>query len=239
MDYWYNWTADDTLTLTIVAVLGVAGLVAMVFFLLNLRDLLRQVREQDQAMKPNLVWLNLIPLFGYVWLIVTVIRVKDSVRAEFKSRGWAPRGDFGFGVGLAFAILNVLSGILTFIPLVVCWIIYWIKTAELKRQMAETRPPAGWATSPGSPSYSASAPPPGSPGTSSAVTQPPRQTCLTCGALSEPGDVFCRSCGGYLGVAPGAYAGETAVTEQKTCPYCGFTNRTDAGFCSSCGRPLP
>ena len=85
-----------TLTLGFLAVYIVVG----VFFLLNLRDLLRVVSPQNRAMQPDQVWLNFIPLFNLVWMFITVIRVRDSVQAEFADpRSGRPQGDFGFGVG--------------------------------------------------------------------------------------------------------------------------------------------
>ncbi len=213
-------------------------ILATVFFLLNLRNLLRQVSPQNRTMQPDYVWLNLIPLFGYAWMIITVMRVRDSVRAEFKSRGWSPQGDFGFGVGLAFAILAIVSGLLTFIPMLVCWIIYWAKTSELARQLAQTQPPAGWALSPSPRSYGQSLASDASSGTQTLALQPPRQTCSSCGALAQPGDTYCRSCGERLEVQASVDQLETSTTGQAGCPYCGAANRPTALFCSTCGRSV-
>lgn len=235
---WYFDAANDTMLVTFIAIFVIAGIVAMVFFLLNLRDLLRQVRPQYQAMKPNQVWLNLIPLFGYVWMIITVIKVRDSVRSEFQSRGWAPQGDFGFGVGLAFAILSIFSGLLTFIPLLVCWVMYWIKTSELKRQLVRSQPPAGWAPLSAPPSYGGPTSPGAYSSTGATGPRPSGRTCSSCGKVSEPGDVFCRSCGADLSAKPEVDVYETSDEDQKHCPYCGAGNRPNAQFCNSCGRPI-
>ena len=229
---------DTVVFLTVVLPLICVGIVIGVFFLLNLRNLLRQVSPQNRAMQPDYVWLNLIPVFGYVWMIITVIKVRDSVRAEFERRGWSPQGDFGFGVGLAFAILAIVSGLLTFIPMLVCWIIYWVKTSELARQLAQTQPPAGWALSPSPRSYGESLASDASSGTQALALQPPRQTCPSCGALAQHGDVYCRSCGERLEVQASSDRMETSTTEQAGCPYCGAANRPTAQFCSSCGRSL-
>ncbi len=129
------WT---TLTLGLVAVYVVVA----VFFLLNLRDLLRHVAPHNRMMRPDQVWLNLIPLFNLVWIFITIIKVRDSVRYEFQSRNWAQNGDFGYGVGLAAAILSIVSWGPLGLAAFVCWIIYWVRTSELKNQLAQ--PPAGW-----------------------------------------------------------------------------------------------
>lgn len=117
-----------------------------VFFLLNLRDLLKNVGLHNRMMRPDQVWLNFIPIFNLVWMFITVSRVRDSVRYEFQSRGWAPSGDFGYGVGLAAAILNIIGYGPFGLAALVCWIIYWVRTAELKNDLARNQPPAGWVT---------------------------------------------------------------------------------------------
>ena len=124
------------------------GLIVGFFFLLNLRDLLSRVSPHNRMMQPDQVWLNLIPLFNLVWIFITIIRVRDSVRYEFQSRSWAPNGDFGYGVGLAAAILSILSWGPLGLAALVCWIIYWVRISELKNQLAQ--PPAGWSSPTGS-----------------------------------------------------------------------------------------
>lgn len=198
-----------------IAIMGLVGIVPAIFFLANLRGLLEQVRPQNRAMQPNSVWLNLIPLFNYVWLIVTVVKIRDSVDSEIRSRGWAVKGDSGFGVGLAFAILWLVAGVLFLIPFLVCWIIYWMKTAELKKQLARSQPPAGWAPLP--------APPVGGGGVSPDRYDVP-------GAGAPAGDVS---------QAPTPEeAADVEVADREDCPLCGSPNRPDARFCSSCGRPI-
>ena len=67
--------------------LGV-GILVEVFFLLNLMETLRRVSYENRRMTPGLVWLIIIPVFGVAWFIYTVLRVTDSLRAEYRSRGW-------------------------------------------------------------------------------------------------------------------------------------------------------
>ncbi len=186
---------------TIAVIFAVVGIVVTFFFLLNLRDLLRQVSAQNRSMQPNQVWLNFIPFFGLVWMIITVIKVRDSVRAEFASRGWTAQGDFGYGVGLAFAIMSFFAGVLVVIPMLVCFVIYWMKTSELKNQLLRAQPPAGWAP--------LQAPPPAPMPTSVARIEDEAEAevdtdaepaeaeviCPVCGVANRQNAKFCRSCG--------------------------------------------
>lgn len=237
----------DAVFWAVVLIFAVPVLVAFILFLLNLRSLLRQVSPQNRMMQPDYVWLNLVPLFGYAWMIITVMRVRDSVTAEFKSRGWYQQGDLGFGVGLAFAILSIVGGAFTFVPWLVCWIIYWVKTSGLAKQLAQSQPPAGWAPSSTLPGYDGSATSGTYPdvyadaysGTQALVTPSPSQSCSSCGAIAQPGDQYCRSCGERLGLQALSDPTEVPTTEQPSCPYCGARNRLGAQFCSSCGRKMP
>ncbi len=158
-------------------------LVVGFFFLLNLRDLLTQASPQNRAMRPDQVWLNLIPLFNLVWIFVTIVKVRDSVRAEFQSRGWAPKGDFSFGLGIAAAILSILSWGPFGLAALVLWIVYWIRMSELRNQLI-----AYQGYFPGASQTQKSAVASGGPGTNASY-------CPFCGTAHSPGANFCRSCG--------------------------------------------
>ena len=162
-------------------------LVVGFFFLLNLRDLLMNVGSQNRAMQPDQVWLNLIPLFNLVWVFVTIVKVRDSVRAEFQSRNWAPKGDFSFGLGIAAAILTILSWGPFGLAALVCWIVYWIRMSELKSQLItyQAYPPGASQSAKGS--------------MASGESGAHASYCPFCGTACSPGANFCRSCGRPVG----------------------------------------
>ena len=174
------------LILPFIAVWCAIWLIVAIFFLLNLRDLLDRVSPQNQAMSPDQVWLNLIPLFNLVWIFITVSRVRESLQAEYRSRGWTPQGDFGYRLGLAAAILSVLSwgplGLAGFI----CWIIYWVRMSELKNVLRQA--PAVWMPAQQGPVASAPVAPAGATGTAAG-------SCPFCGTAHVSGARFCSSCG--------------------------------------------
>lgn len=117
------------------------------FFLLNLQNLLLRVQPRNRAMPSGYVWLNFIPVFNLGWFLYTVIKVRDSVRAEYVSRGWTPEGDQGYNVGLVTGVLAIASFFLGWIPGIgwavaiaqlICWILYWLKTHELVKRLGST-----------------------------------------------------------------------------------------------------
>ena len=69
-------------------------------------------------MEPVQVWLNLIPVFNLVWCTVTVERVAESLRSEFRERGMdGPSERYGQPAGLT--VLTLLAVSLLFSPVLV------------------------------------------------------------------------------------------------------------------------
>ena len=214
------------------------------FFLLNLQTLLNNVHPANRRMSPGLVWLNFIPIFFMGWFIYTVIKVRDSVHAEFESRGWYPEGDLGYNVGLTTGILWVAAHFIGWIPFigwvlplagVICLIIYWLKTSDLKNRLdtgpAWNRPGAfpsmySPANTPYGPRYphgygaDAARRGPGAPGAAKgAAADPPADRPS---APEQPQD-----------------GAEQPPAPVLRCRACGA--KYDAGdrFCRSCGFQLP
>jgi hypothetical protein len=191
------------------------ALVPEIFFLLNLQETLRRVSPQNRAMPAGYVWLQLIPVFGIGWFIYTVIKVTDSLRAEYGSRGWRPEGDFGYGVGLAAGILNIAGFVWEWIPgrvlplgvalgigQLVCWIIYWVKTARIKNRLGPVllgpgwvRPHSGYVQPPGPGVWPGWSVPPAGGEPPAAGSEDQARRCAACGTAVAPGDRFCWNCG--------------------------------------------
>ena len=220
--FWgWGWLAG----IGVIILLGVY-LLPWFFFLMNLQALLSNLSPENRRMSPGKVWLNFIPVFQLGWFIYTVIKVRDSLSAEFKTRGWFIDGDLGYNVGLTAGVLWVASFVIGWIPFIgwvlplagtVCWIIYWLKISDLKNRL-DARP--AWNRGqplmypPAYPPYGARYPrerefredaEPAKPdenapaGAISDAEQGPREyRCAACGANFDPGDWFCRKCGSRL-----------------------------------------
>jgi len=152
MMYPFRWGWDWDWGWGLASVIGsIVLLVILVipwfFFLLNLQNLLLRVQPRNRAMPSGYVWLNFIPVFNLGWFLYTVMKVRDSVRAEYVSRGWAPEGDQGYNVGLVTGVLAIASFFLGWVPGIgwaiaiaqlICWILYWLKTHELVKRLSTT-----------------------------------------------------------------------------------------------------
>tara|TARA_Y100001970_G_C14066464_1_gene766939 strand:- start:501 stop:902 length:402 start_codon:yes stop_codon:yes gene_type:complete len=125
----------------IILLICVIFFLPMIFFYLHLYRLLSKCKPENNNMEPGLVWLNFIPIFNLGWIFYTVIKIRDALKAEFKSRNLkSDDPEFAYSIGLAYCITFVCSiipfiGILTAIASFILWIIYWVKTYKYSAQL--------------------------------------------------------------------------------------------------------
>jgi cytochrome c biogenesis protein CcdA len=120
----------------ILVVVGV-GLVLPICYLTTMARTLAAVSERHRRMNPGLVWLNLIPVFSLGWHFYTVIKISESLVAEFRAKGIPDRNNGGLGLGLATSILYLACaipgiGYLAALPTLICWILYWLKLSTYR-----------------------------------------------------------------------------------------------------------
>jgi drug/metabolite transporter (DMT)-like permease len=141
-------------SLLILAITGPAALIfvvvfilvaafPLVFYLLTLQGLFREISIENRKMPPEQVWLSLIPIFGIIWQYVIVSRMTTSLRLEFDKRNiWTDEKKPGYNFGIAYCILFSASvipiaGFLSAFGGLVCWVIYWVKLNEYKNLLLE------------------------------------------------------------------------------------------------------
>jgi hypothetical protein len=130
--------------LFIALICGILGilLVFAILFLLTLQKALARCQPRNRTMEPGMVWLNLIPLFNIVWQFITVARIAESLRLEYRSRGWHRRNEnYGNTLGITSCILGLVGWIPLIGPILslaglVCRIIYWVKIAGYSSRLA-------------------------------------------------------------------------------------------------------
>jgi hypothetical protein len=118
------------------------ALLPMIFFLLTLQKALSRCEPGSRTMTPGQVWLCLVPIFNLIWPFFVVNALSDSLHREFTRRGMAEEPQPGRSLGMAVAILGVISivpilGFVTGIAALVCWILYWIKIAGFSAKIAQ------------------------------------------------------------------------------------------------------
>lgn len=138
---------DASEVLTIVSLLGfffavvvAISLAVSVVVCLFVHTALARVPVQHRRIEPVLVWLLLIPCFGFLWNFFVFLRVPDSFRSYFNSIGRNDVGDCGRGIGMAFSVtavlavlplVNYLAGPASLVLLILCL----VKFHELKNQI--------------------------------------------------------------------------------------------------------
>ena len=124
--------------LVVFCVAFVIWLIVSYFFMSSLSNALKQCRPRNQRMDPGQVWLNLIPLFNIFWMFHTVSSVSDSLRREFRSRGWRARENFGQTWGIVFSVVNILTCgcYISGLPPIILLVVYWSKIVAYTRELA-------------------------------------------------------------------------------------------------------
>jgi len=116
---------------------------AFVALLSAVSRVLTRVEPENRRMDPGQVWLNLIPVFNFVWLAVTVERVGESIRNELIARGRNRKSDgYGKTAGLTGLVL-LATGIVPPVA-VVTWpfaliygIVYWVLLGGYARRLKQ------------------------------------------------------------------------------------------------------
>ena len=124
----------------VLILLGIGAIIAYVFYLISLQKAFEAVSPENRELTPGLVWLNFIPIFNLGWQFVVVIKLSNSLKKEYETRGYQESCGGGFGVGLAASICYIVSiipyiGILASIGALVCWILHWVQIAGYKNRL--------------------------------------------------------------------------------------------------------
>ena len=113
--------------------------VVMIFFVLNLQQLLKMIGEENRQIDPVILWISLIPMIGWLLQIYIVIKVSQSITLELQKRGMTIKEEHpGRSIGIAYCILMLLSSV-PFIGLILLcfglylWVSYWIKMSDYKK----------------------------------------------------------------------------------------------------------
>jgi hypothetical protein len=110
------------------------ALVVHILFLMTMSKTLAACSQRNRTMEPGQVWLNLIPLFGIVWMFITVIRMSETLKNEYEARGMrSDDPEFGKMTGLLWLIFNFIPCVN--IVAIVFFIMYWVKMAGYKNEL--------------------------------------------------------------------------------------------------------
>ena len=199
-----------------------AALLPMIFYLITLQRALNKCSPYNRTMPPGQVWLQIIPVFGWVWQFFVVGALSSSLEREYAARRMPIEAQPGRSLGIALGVLGICAvlpipflSIVLPIAYLVLWIMYWVKIAGYSRRLDYA------------PSYAV---PPGGP--------PAGQYYLAPGAYPPPqgpAGYGALPYGGQPYAAP-PYAAPPYTAQPKTCTACGAVLAEDGAFCGSCGQ---
>lgn len=129
--------------LGLIIIIVLIGLAIAIMYYLNIQNMLKEIHPSNRSIEPTSVWLMFIPLFNIVYGFIMYPKITESIKNEYESRGFTDGGDYLKGLGLTIPITGVagiipgIGGIIGLVGLVVT-IIYWVKTAEIKKRLQTT-----------------------------------------------------------------------------------------------------
>ena len=92
--------------------IGLAYLGAIGVFFVYVRQLqvlLRRCMPSNRRLKPGLVWLQVVPVFGALWQFIVVRALGRSLRDEVRSRGWPVSKGSHRWLGISKATVDALA----------------------------------------------------------------------------------------------------------------------------------
>jgi hypothetical protein len=151
--------------MTLVILLILAVLAVNIWYYISLQTAMDAISQRNRSMSGGLVWLNIIPVFGFIWAFVFNSALKKSYEVEFKELGVNERVSLVSGIlypafNLLFVIFNytvpylmygtydfqylyysrdglliIVLAIIFLLANLVFWIIFWVNVAGLKNKL--------------------------------------------------------------------------------------------------------
>jgi len=134
--------AEQVILLVFIFIAVIGAILLAVFYLLNLQNLLKQIKHHNRLVEPANVWLMFIPLFNLIYPFILYPKICDSVKKEFEERNASKAGDYGRSIGIAMPILGLCGiipvlGSLAGLANLVLFILFWVKMAGYKNELMQ------------------------------------------------------------------------------------------------------
>jgi hypothetical protein len=125
-----------------------AFIIPALLFIYTQYTTLKLIDPSYQSLSPGLLWLQLIPVFVFIWQFFVVSRLASSIKRQLNSetlfsfengniKSQTVEKNPTYGIGITYCILFCCSfipllGVLAALAAMVCWIIYWVQLAGYK-----------------------------------------------------------------------------------------------------------
>ncbi|MBN9484663.1 MAG: hypothetical protein BGO70_06925 [Bacteroidetes bacterium 43-93] len=122
------------------------GLILIVPFILSAQKTLRQVAPHNRRLQPVQLWwwLMPIPIVSHIIIFILVLRLAQSLHAEYKERGIPASNAPTLVAGMAqwgVSVLMILAGgrkVGLFAVGLALFFVYWTSVATVRRKLEET-----------------------------------------------------------------------------------------------------
>jgi hypothetical protein len=151
--------------MTLVILLILAILAVNIWYYIFLQTAMDAMSQRNRSMSGGLVWLNIIPVFGFIWAFVFNSALTKAYEAEFKELGVKVHISLVSGIlypvfNILFVIFNytlpylmfgtydfqylyyssdglviIVLAIIFLITNLIFWIIFWVNVAGLKNKL--------------------------------------------------------------------------------------------------------
>ncbi len=151
--------------MTIIILISLSTLAINIWYYISLQTAMDAVSIRNRSMSGGLIWLNIIPIFGFIWPFIFNSAIKHSYLNEFKDLGIKDNVSLVSGIIypvmiLLFTLLNYVIPLLVFgsydyrfyvysdegilfiilafatlIASLVLWIVFWTKVVNLKNTL--------------------------------------------------------------------------------------------------------
>ena len=103
--YWHPWY------LISLSPVVIGWYIALIFYLGSAQSALSRCSAENRTMAPRKVWLAMIPVFGFLWVIVVALSLSESLEKELRTKEIrhlsAPGRDFGVTAGSLFCVATL------------------------------------------------------------------------------------------------------------------------------------
>ncbi|MBN2063315.1 MAG: hypothetical protein JW745_00820 [Sedimentisphaerales bacterium] len=132
-------SGSETSVFLAVGLILILVILVKIFYLMALSRALSCCSARNRKISPGMVWLEIIPVIGFIWAFVNVIQVSGSLGAEFRTRGIEQPDNPSMVLGIVACALNVGSSVMPFAGIagLICWIIYWVKINAYANMLTE------------------------------------------------------------------------------------------------------
>jgi hypothetical protein len=122
-----------------IGVFVIVMLVIQIMFLLNMSRTIAACKPRNRTVEPGAVWLAFIPLVGFIFHIIHLFKLPETLKNEYEDRGWDGDDDYSKTAAIIHLVVSFVFGCAAPITL----IMLWMKHSQYKNELLSGRASSG------------------------------------------------------------------------------------------------